>query len=210
MKICLLHFTAPPLVGGVETTLARQAQQLARAGHLLRILAGRGQTWDARIPVEILPRRKHSMVALPLYLAELWHTHRALLGLVKKYSVDVIQTHLLRSLDFLVLSLRLQSPVRVFWTFHNARYELREEHLARQKWLLGPKLWGYQALYRLGARWAGEFVAVAVEATARLHEMISQVQAAGSVTATAMQSIPACWDLQANAPPLLKATSSIF
>ena len=56
MKICLLHFTAPPLVGGVETTLARQAQQLARAGHLLRILAGRGQTWDARIPVEILPR----------------------------------------------------------------------------------------------------------------------------------------------------------
>lgn len=56
MKICLLHFTAPPLVGGVETSLARQAQQLARAGHLLRILAGRGQTWDARIPVEILPR----------------------------------------------------------------------------------------------------------------------------------------------------------
>ncbi len=56
MKIALLHYTAPPLVGGVETILARQASQLVRAGHLVHILAGRGQTWDARIPVEIVPR----------------------------------------------------------------------------------------------------------------------------------------------------------
>jgi glycosyltransferase involved in cell wall biosynthesis len=54
MKIVLLHYTAPPVVGGVETVIARQAQQLARAGHQVRIFAGRGQTWDARIPVECL------------------------------------------------------------------------------------------------------------------------------------------------------------
>ncbi|HSV85345.1 MAG TPA: glycosyltransferase family 4 protein, partial [Levilinea sp.] len=44
-----------PVVGGVETVLARQAQLLARAGHQVRIVAGRGQSWDARIPVNILP-----------------------------------------------------------------------------------------------------------------------------------------------------------
>lgn len=56
MKITLLHYAAPPVVGGVETVLARQAQQLARAGHVVRILAGRGEAWNASIPVEILPR----------------------------------------------------------------------------------------------------------------------------------------------------------
>ena len=54
MKIVLLHYTAPPVVGGVETVIARQAHQLARAGNQVLILAGRGQTWDARIPVECL------------------------------------------------------------------------------------------------------------------------------------------------------------
>src|SRR5512136_789892 len=56
MKIALLHYTAPPLVGGVETILARQAAELVRAGHMVHILAGRGSTWDARVPVEIIPR----------------------------------------------------------------------------------------------------------------------------------------------------------
>jgi glycosyltransferase involved in cell wall biosynthesis len=56
MKIGLIHYAAPPVVGGVETVLARQAAQLAKAGHQVRILAGRGETWDARIPVDVLPR----------------------------------------------------------------------------------------------------------------------------------------------------------
>jgi glycosyltransferase involved in cell wall biosynthesis len=56
MKIALLHYTAPPVAGGVETILSRQARQLARAGHLVHVLAGRGDVWDARIPVEIIPR----------------------------------------------------------------------------------------------------------------------------------------------------------
>jgi mannosylglucosylglycerate synthase len=56
MKIVLIHYSAPPVVGGVETVLANQAAQLARAGHQVTILAGRGETWSARTPVEILPR----------------------------------------------------------------------------------------------------------------------------------------------------------
>lgn len=55
MHITLLHYAAPPIVGGVETVIAHQAQQLNRAGHTVRILAGRGETWDAHIPVSALP-----------------------------------------------------------------------------------------------------------------------------------------------------------
>jgi mannosylglucosylglycerate synthase len=55
MNIVLLHYAAPPIVGGVETVLARQAQLLARSGHQVRIIAGRGQTWDARVPVDVVP-----------------------------------------------------------------------------------------------------------------------------------------------------------
>jgi len=56
LKIGLIHYSAPPVVGGVETVLAQQAVQLAKAGHQVRILAGRGETWDARIPVDVLPK----------------------------------------------------------------------------------------------------------------------------------------------------------
>jgi glycosyltransferase involved in cell wall biosynthesis len=54
MKIILLHYTAPPIIGGVETALARQARQLVRAGHIVTILAGRGKPWDAHIGVETI------------------------------------------------------------------------------------------------------------------------------------------------------------
>jgi len=55
MNISLIHYAAPPIVGGVETVIARQAQLLTRAGHKVQILAGRGETWDASIPVNIIP-----------------------------------------------------------------------------------------------------------------------------------------------------------
>ena len=56
MNITLLHYAAPPVVGGVETVLARQAQLFSRAGHQVQILCGRGQIWDVNIQVEVNPR----------------------------------------------------------------------------------------------------------------------------------------------------------
>lgn len=55
MNVVLLHYASPPVVGGVETVLARQAELLARAGHHVEVLTGRGAAWDARIPVQVLP-----------------------------------------------------------------------------------------------------------------------------------------------------------
>jgi glycosyltransferase involved in cell wall biosynthesis len=56
MKIALLHYSSPPIVGGVESVLAHHARLLANDGHEVTILAGRGENYDKRIPVQILPR----------------------------------------------------------------------------------------------------------------------------------------------------------
>ena len=55
MKIALLHYSSPPIVGGVESVLAHHARLMAKAGHQLTILAGRGKPFDAGIPVHLLP-----------------------------------------------------------------------------------------------------------------------------------------------------------
>ena len=56
MRIALLHYSSPPIVGGVESVLAHHARLLANDGHEVTILAGRGENYDQRIPVRILPR----------------------------------------------------------------------------------------------------------------------------------------------------------
>lgn len=42
MDIALLHYSAPPIVGGVENVLAQHARLIQQAGHTVRILAARG------------------------------------------------------------------------------------------------------------------------------------------------------------------------
>jgi glycosyltransferase involved in cell wall biosynthesis len=51
-SIALLHYAAPPVVGGVETVLAHHARLMAAAGHDVRVLAGRGE--QASLPVPFL------------------------------------------------------------------------------------------------------------------------------------------------------------
>ena len=38
--VALLHYTAPPIVGGVEAVLARQARHLTQLGYAVRVIAG--------------------------------------------------------------------------------------------------------------------------------------------------------------------------
>ncbi len=56
MKIGILHYSSPPIVGGVESVLAHHARLMTNAGHTVTIFAGRGKAFDERIPVRILPR----------------------------------------------------------------------------------------------------------------------------------------------------------
>jgi len=49
MKIALLHYSAPPVVGGVESVIGHHARLMAEAGHQVQIVAGRGGEVDERI-----------------------------------------------------------------------------------------------------------------------------------------------------------------
>lgn len=54
-KVALLHYSAPPIVGGVESVLGHHARLMADAGHQVQIVAGRGAQTDPRIPFIHLP-----------------------------------------------------------------------------------------------------------------------------------------------------------
>ena len=113
------------------------------------------------IPVEILPPRQHSIVALPLYLGDMVHIWKALAALVRTYDLDVIQTHLLTSLDYLVLILRYTTRLRaVYWTFHSFNFEIDGAQLTRHRWLLGPKKLAHRLLYRWTARLVDGYIAI--------------------------------------------------
>jgi glycosyltransferase involved in cell wall biosynthesis len=56
MNITLLHYAAPPVVGGVESVMGEHARLMGRDGHQVTILAGRGAQTDPCIPFTGLPR----------------------------------------------------------------------------------------------------------------------------------------------------------
>lgn len=65
MKIILLHYSAPPIVGGVESVIGHHARLMAEAGHQVCIIAGRGEQTDERVEFTQIPLAdsRHPIVA---------------------------------------------------------------------------------------------------------------------------------------------------
>jgi mannosylglucosylglycerate synthase len=55
MKIFLLHYSAPPIVGGVESVIGHHARLMADDGHEVCIVAGRGEQIDDRVGFVQIP-----------------------------------------------------------------------------------------------------------------------------------------------------------
>jgi len=55
MKIVLLHYSAPPVVGGVESVIGHHARLMADAGHKVQIIAGRGEQTDQGVDFVQIP-----------------------------------------------------------------------------------------------------------------------------------------------------------
>jgi glycosyltransferase involved in cell wall biosynthesis len=128
------------------------------------------------IPVEILPQRKHSIVALPLFIVDMMRIWKALAVLVRKYDLDVIQTHLLTSLDYLVLILRYTTPLRaVYWTFHSFNFEIDGSQLTRHRWLLGPKKTAHRLLYRWAAHMVSGYIAISDQVGQAVTDVIGPI-----------------------------------
>jgi glycosyltransferase involved in cell wall biosynthesis len=54
-EIAILHYSVPPIVGGVESVIAHHAQLMSADGHSVRLLAARGDSLGEKIPLTILP-----------------------------------------------------------------------------------------------------------------------------------------------------------
>jgi glycosyltransferase involved in cell wall biosynthesis len=63
-SIAILHYAAPPTVGGVESTIAAHARLFADHGYAVKVIAGRGEPFDPRVPVQTIPTidSRHSFV----------------------------------------------------------------------------------------------------------------------------------------------------
>ena len=55
MQISILHYAAPPIVGGVESTIYHHARLLSKAGYEVSIIAGRGAASNDSIPFILIP-----------------------------------------------------------------------------------------------------------------------------------------------------------
>lgn len=55
MQIALLHYSVPPIVGGVESVIAQHARLMTQAGHSVILLAARGDSLGPTIPLKRLP-----------------------------------------------------------------------------------------------------------------------------------------------------------
>jgi len=55
MHISILHYAAPPIVGGVESTIYHHARLLAQDGYQVSIIAGRGESINTQIPFILVP-----------------------------------------------------------------------------------------------------------------------------------------------------------
>ncbi len=54
-SVAIVHYAAPPIVGGVEQVIARHATLMADAGHDVRIVAGSGASPDPRVTFVHVP-----------------------------------------------------------------------------------------------------------------------------------------------------------
>lgn len=54
-RVAILHYSTPPTIGGVEATIGDHARLLAEHEYPLKLITGRGEVFDPRIPVYVIP-----------------------------------------------------------------------------------------------------------------------------------------------------------
>lgn len=128
------------------------------------------------VKVVVIRGRKWGIHAFPLFLADMIRIHRDLRKVVNDYDIDVIQTHLFRILDFLVLLLPFTTSLRaVAWTFHSVNFSLRREEMTGMRWLLGPKRMVQHLIYRRTSPYVGKYIAVSDEVKRNMEKVIGEI-----------------------------------
>ncbi|MEJ2557593.1 MAG: glycosyltransferase [Anaerolineae bacterium] len=164
---------------GAQEVVRTLSEYLAAADNCVPVVctfvdgAIRHDLEELGIKVEVLGgHRRHKIVALPRFIAEILQMRRKLVQLIRKHEIDIVQTHLLDMLDFMVLTLRYGTDLRaVLWTIHNVNFLPPTGH-----WLSKPKRFAYRWLYRLAASRVSGFIAVSDEVRESIIRQIGPIQ----------------------------------
>jgi len=54
-SVAIIHFAAPPIIGGVESTIYHHARLLVEAGYEVTVIAGRGDSFHPQVEVQLIP-----------------------------------------------------------------------------------------------------------------------------------------------------------
>jgi len=105
-NVAILHYAAPPIIGGVESTIFHHARLLSRSGYDVTIIAGRGEPFQSGI-------RHH-------HLPEVDSRHPEVLDIGEKLASGAVPDEFHRLLDVLYFRLRqILKDVQVL-IVHNA------------------------------------------------------------------------------------------
>lgn len=65
MKISILHYATPPVVGGVESTIYHHSQLLSQAGYDVDVITGNGTSFNQNVSVCLIPEigSRHALVS---------------------------------------------------------------------------------------------------------------------------------------------------
>jgi len=128
------------------------------------------------IKVDILRRSRYSVVLLPLFLVEMLRVRRELAQLIEAYQTDIAQTHILQVLDFLVLSLRRSTNLKVvLWTMQNVEF-LPERRSGQKHLLREARELTYRLLYRVLSSQTDGFIAVSEQVRESIIRQIGPIQ----------------------------------
>ena len=54
-NITIIHYSCPPIVGGVETVIEEHAELFSSRGYKINLIVGKGEKFDKNVPVAIIP-----------------------------------------------------------------------------------------------------------------------------------------------------------
>lgn len=102
MKIALMHYSAPPIVGGVESVMAHHARMMSVDGHDVTVFCGRGEIFSDAIKLETIPEldSRHNEVLLVKSELDQGVCSQAFAGLKKR--IEKLLLEKLASFDVLI------------------------------------------------------------------------------------------------------------
>jgi len=129
------------------------------------------------IDVEVIDLPRRSVVAFPLFVIDMVRICLALAELIRKYDIDIVQTHLSGSINFLTLILPYITNLHaVLWTFHSVNFLPSESKVSRFHWLLKPKRYVHRLMYRVSSQSVCRLIAVSNQVRESMIERIGPVE----------------------------------